>query len=249
MNLGITIDSAHFTAACHAAAYSGHIDMKKYIRAMGKQVAVSLLHRTAPFDIGKITSAAAAQKVGLEAVSNDMDLLWKTHNQIETWFRDDLGKRMNTYLQNNELEKFNDVMLTMNKPWKAQTVDSRIHHSHRKNGRIRKASMYYGATPNDAKQYKSKIQARVGWAKSGWGVAAERLGAKLPAIAKKHPQQAGGFVEVDSRNYHVILRNTRIRIPNYRERVLLPVLDFRGRAMMRDIDRIVKGGKHKWGFK
>jgi hypothetical protein len=249
MNLGITIDSAHFTAACHAAAYSGHIDMKKYIRAMGKQVAVSLLHRTAPFDIGKITSAAAAEKVGLEAVSNDMDLLWKTPGQVWTYFPGTLGKRLSLYLQNSELEKFNDVMKDIKKPWRAQPVESRIHHSLRKNGRIRKVSVYYGATPNDAKLYKSKIQSRVGWAKSGWGVAAERLGAKLPAIAKKHPPQAGGFVEVDSRNYHVILRNTRIRIPNYRERVLLPVLDFRGRAMMRDIDRIVKGGKHKWGFK
>ncbi len=92
--------------------------------------------------------------------------------------------------------------------------------------------------------------ARVGWLASGWNVAAQKLGVRLPAWIARHPAPGGYVPSSDARRFRLEVSNAVKfvgSVKNYEGRIAKAV-QYQANAMQRQADYLLKKSVKKAGF-
>lgn len=256
MKTQISVDSREFTRNLNRFAAQAKIDLDKYTRDQAGMFVKEVVKHTYP----------KKKQVGTDAVKRDLSRSVKAiRPKAGTYGRDfsgitneSLRKRLEMLVRSKNHAELEKIMQT----WKGKAgvkvrpFTPALHKSQR-DGRGRVTSEHEVYTLEDRKwnKYRSKKMSRVGLVKYGWvGAAAmlRREGAviKLAAwIEKKRDLPTGTATKITSGGRKVyIMRNPYGYMPGYTNTVKF-VLDLRARKMKSDINRILRGGAHKYGLK
>jgi len=185
--------------------------LEQEIIGIGRLVAVSLATSTQPYGKGK-----DARDQGLKRVESDIRKVFRTPSNIYQQLLEE---------DETEARKFWRATTAGNTEWmRAILRDNHIdlemgtapipsyHDAARgRNGRVKGRARMLVTKPQELRRYIAKRQKMVGFAKSGWALAADDCGGHrgIPAWASsKHPGSHGGaIIRRDSVRPHVLLMN------------------------------------------
>lgn len=118
-------------------------------------------------------------------------------------------------------------------------------------GRVQKQRPFATTQTDIQAQYIQTIRRRVGWALAGWNASAKALRVSVSgkSFAKRHGTTGGAHFEVSSASgvLTISMENRNIKQPNF-DRKVADAMRIRAKNINKNIDRILRGGAHKYGI-
>lgn len=269
MEATITVESANFTNALRNLRRYVGAEAERLIKNESRLLVREFMNRTPPFDMkkkGGISGLSGnAQRIGEKAVARDINYLVKGFDSgflqsLQDWYGTTITDRVFTRKDGT------DWLIDRTTITRSVGTIKQFHKSKRSRRRgnvpmavSRRQSIDIGrhtsrdkifTTHKVKSDYIKSKQANVGIGASGWNAAARALKAPIPKWIKRHGYGYGFFSQtgMGTNKYRITMGSNVSYFPNYKERVVVPAMNQRARAIGGKVRQVIKHGTERYRF-